>query len=637
MPVKRHATPTYTSRSWLPVLVISAGIALTSWIQLFTQNGVFYSEDSGLKALVARQLAQQIRSGSFPLDIALNLPATDWINSLWQDGLYPFTPPDVYAIGSQYFIASPFTFPLLNAPLYALIGDRGLYVIPLVSLWVLWLRFWQIGIRARWGTTSLCLSLITLIFASPLTLYGGMHQAHTLAVAIAFWGISSLIFPTGGWLSRFSVFCSGILIGLSVWLQPEFLYLVAAVSLLAIIGWLFPKWRLAPRFTSIKAFILIGSMFCVVGLFLTINYAIYGHPVGIQSPSAPFNTPFSALGTANFTDPPQMLSKLQQYFPIVWVASIVAFFSPELRRATVKVNPSKSSPLKGKRGQKKQSRYFERLGIRKTADSAIIPGRFALCLSLLFTLAVVLFVPTDADKSLWGPQHFLILIPLLSLVLAEQLKPNFFRTWGRQLVIVGAAIAFLFGSYLNTVQGAFLSNTSNSRIPLQANYEASIGAIATFQENPTQWIAVSQSSVAQQLWNALPNKTFFHTETIDQVKQLASELLNQNEREFLYACAPNLNCLVSQITGNDLNLPEGTHTLNMSFVGDYGPYPTYKVEIAELAEQNTEPVETSQPEEAQPEEAQSEESQPEQNQPEESQSEEDQLENADPIEAEAEA
>mgnify|MGYP001026532442 FL=1 len=575
MPANRRISSARLPWSLLPLAIVMLGVALTLWMQTFTQNGVLFSGDGGLKALIAQQLAQQLRTGSFPLDVALDLPAADWVKAVWQAGLYPFTPPFVYEVGARHFITFPFTFPLVSAPFYALLGDRGLYVVPLVSLWLIWIRFWQIGLRAGWGVASLCLGLIALIFASPLSLYGGTYWEHTLAVVLAFWGVSGLMFPKQAGLSRRRILGCGILIGLSVWFRPEFLCLVAATSLLALIGWLLPKWRIAPVLTLSKACILIASMACSVGVFFALNYAIYGHPLGIHAQQIVEESGVSnqlAQAKAGYE---QMLGALQQYFPLVWVVGVAAVLSVALKRSTVKENRLKSTQLKEPKGH-----YFERLGIRKTADSILIPSRFALALCLLFALSVPLIVPPGAGGKQWGPRFYLILMPLLSLVLAEQLRPHFFRAWGRRLLILAAAGAIALGIQLNTINGAFATFKDGSNTSLRANYEPIAPAIAAFQQQPLPWLAMSDEFVAQQLWSALPDKTFFRAETIEQVKQLATALIAQNESEFLYVCYPHRECLVPETAGNNLNLDDGTHRLNLMFLDDYGKYPVYKVEIA---------------------------------------------------------
>ena len=392
----------------LPGAIIFLGILLTLWIQTFTRDGVVFSGDGGLKALLAQQLSRQLAAGDLTLDMALQLPAADWVEAVWQQGLYPFTPPFVYEVGAKHFITFPFTFPLVSAPFYALLGDRGLYVVPLVALWSIWLRFWQIGRRAGWSMVTLCLGLVSLVFASPLTLYGGMYWEHTLAVALAFWGVSILLFAKDGVLangttaslgfSHSRLLAGGVLVGLAVWFRPEFLCLVAAIALLSIVGWLIPRWQLSPSLSFTQVLILIGSMVGSVGLFFVLNTSIYGHPLGIHAIQIVEESSLSTQIAQAKDGYQQMFGTLWRYFPVVIVVALAACLSPEFKKKSGQRDP--------------------------------VPARFALALSILFALSVPLIVPPGAGGKQWGPRFYLILVPLLSFVLAEQLRSSFFPYLG---------------------------------------------------------------------------------------------------------------------------------------------------------------------------------------------------------------
>ena len=563
----------------LPGLFVLGGVLLSLWLQIFSQGGVVFSGDGGLKALVAQHLAQQLRMGDFPLDVSLNLPAAEWVEALWDEGLYPFTTPYVYEVGSQHFITFPFTFPAVTAPFYALLGDRGMNIVPLVALWAIWGRFWQIGIRAGWSIGALCLGLVTLIFAAPLTLYGGMYWEHTLAVALAFWGVTALMFPaqpedrgvssTQTPLSNQRVLLSGVLIGLSVWFRPEFFCLVAAVGFLAVVGWLIPKWKLAPRFTFAQVCIFGLSMAFTLGLFFALNYGIYGYPLGIHGIQiVEESSPAEQLqeARASYT---LMWRRLLVYFPMVVLVGITAFITPELRRPQIKTNKFKTGKL---------TSALQRLGVAKRSLNDPMPARFALLLCLLFAIGVPLIVPPGAGGKQWGPRFYLILMPLLSLVLAEQLRPHFFRRWARLLVIALSTIVLILGIELNTFHGAFNTYEDGPSKSLAANYLPIAPAISALKEEPIEWIGMSDQHVAQQLWSALPEKTFFRTETVDKLKQLAAVIASQNENAFLYVCYPHKECPLPDTAASDLKLENGQQ-LTFNFLGDYGKYPLYRVEI----------------------------------------------------------
>jgi hypothetical protein len=541
---------------WLPSVIILAGIALTLWLQTFARNGVMFSGDGGLKALLAQQLAEQLKSGSFPLQMSLNLPSPDWVSRLWQQGLYPFTPPYVYAMGSQHFITFPFTFPAITAPFYALFGDRGLTVVPLLALWSIWGRFWQIGRRAKWDSLALCIGLVTLILASPLSLYGAMYWEHTLAVALAFWGVSALLFPRSPEsISRYRALGSGILIALAVWFRPEFLCLMVAVSLVAIASWLFPQWRLSRSLTWPKVLILIGAMACTVGVFFALNYGIYGHPLGIHAIQIVEESTVGSQVAQAKQSYQQMGLSLWRYFPIIIVIALAVLASPEFRGTTA--SPAISS-----------------------ATRAPVPTRFIVAVSILFMLIVPLIVPPGNGGKQWGPRFYLILVPLLSIVLSEQLRNHFFQAWARRIVLLGVAFALALGIHTNLVKGAFsaFKDDPTQSVSLMANYAPIAPAIAELNQQPLPWVAMSHQFVAQQLWSALPSKTFFLTENLTQLKQLATAIAQQKESEFLYVCYPHKDCPAPETPARELTLASG-QALKFKSLGTYGKYPLYKVEL----------------------------------------------------------
>jgi hypothetical protein len=580
----------------IPIAIILSGILLSLWLQIFTRNGVVFSGDGGLKALLAQQLAQQLSSGTFPPDFSISLTDTPWVSELWQQGLYPFTAPYVYEFGSRYFITFPFTFPAVSAPFYALFGDRGLYIVPLLALWTIWGRFWQIGRRARWDSLALCIGLVTLIVASPLTLYGAMYWEHTLAVALAFWGVSALLFPRvssrlsaiaphstpNQRLSNRRIIGSGILIALAVWFRPEFLCLVVAVSVAAIISWRLPQWRMSPPLTFTKVLVLIGAMAVTVGVFFALNYAIYSHPLGIHAIQIVEESTVASQIAQAQQSYQQMGLSLWRYFPAAGVVALAVVFSPELKRAALKT-PEELEPIAQAKTEVIGS--IPKISTRKAKLSKLpavpIPTRFILAVTILFMLSVPLIVPPGNGGKQWGPRFYLILVPLLSVVLSEQLRSYFFRDWARRMALLVTAVALVLGIHINTVQGAFSSfkDDQTQSVSLLANYAPIAPAIAQLAQQPLPWIAMSHQFVAQQLWSALPSKTFFLTENLTQLKQLATALTQQQESEFLYVCYPHRDCPAPQTPASELTLTSGA-ALRFESIGTYGKYPLYKVRIS---------------------------------------------------------
>ncbi|MFK8184684.1 MAG: hypothetical protein AB8B99_15040 [Phormidesmis sp.] len=579
MTVNSKSSSSALSKLAIPGVVFLLGILLTVWMQVFVSGGVFLGSDAGLKALLSQQIAGQLKAGSLPLDMSLT-PLTadagvaDWVTQLWSQGLAPITPPFAYPIGAQQFITFSFIFPLITAPFYALFGEPGFYVVPILALWATWGRFWQIGLRSEWDTASLSLGLFALIFASPLSLYGSTYWEQTLAVAFAFWGVTALLYPkktvlAPNYLPGTRLIVSGVLIGLSIWLRPEFLGLLIAAVVLAVIGWLLPKWRLIRPLSMVDTFVFIGSLLCTVCVFLAINFGIYGHPLGLHGLHlvdervviAPLQQAKSGYG--------QLLLSTWRYFPVATLAALAALCSPEFKRASLKT----ANRFKGFK-----TPNVEEIGIISPANNEPMPARAILVLCFFVALITPFVMPVGMAGKQWGPRLYLILVPLLSVVVAEQLRLGFFQNWARRIMLMGTAIALAFGIHMNTLNGAFnvYEDAQTQSTSLLANHVSVAPAIAQLKAQPATWVATNNPFVVQQFWGALPSKTFFRTDSLDAVKQLASVLAEQNEQTFLYVCGPYQTCDASS---DEITFVNG-NPLVFDFIGQFGRYPLYKVEIA---------------------------------------------------------
>lgn len=562
----------------IPSILFLLGMALTLWMLFFVSSGVFFGSDAGTKALLSQQIASQIKALSFPLDVSLTAqPAPEsWVNQLWDSGLYPITPPFSYELNAERFISFPFIFPLITAPFYALLGEPGLYVIPVLALWVVWGRFCQIGLRADWDSASLSLGLFTLIFASPLSLYGSTYWEQTVAIALAFWGISALLYPKKtvalrSHLSGTRLIISGVLIGLSVWFRPEFIGLLLAVAIVSKLGWLLPKWRLITPLSATDVFILIGSMVGTLSVFCALNYGIYGHPLGLHGQLL-LNETLAALSLQQAKlGYSQMLLGFWKYFPIAAVAIVAALCSPEFKRASLKT----TNRFKGFK-----TPNVESIGIVSPANHKPLPARALLIVCLLAALLIPLLIPAGLGGKQWGPRLYLALIPLLSVVVAEQLRVGFFQNWARRILLIGTAIALAFGIHMNTLNGAFnvYRDPDTRSTSLWANYVSVAPALAQIKEQSIPWIATSSPFVPQQFWSALPEKTFFYTKTLADVEQLANALNEQEESTFLFICSATQTCSIPEASPNDIILSSGGQ-VSFEALDQAGRYTLYKAEV----------------------------------------------------------
>ncbi|MBW4486344.1 MAG: hypothetical protein KME12_01000 [Trichocoleus desertorum ATA4-8-CV12] len=515
----------------IPLTVIFIGILFSLCLQALVPNDVFYSGDGGLKALLAKQFS----AGNFHFD--LRLPVNTWIQSLWDIGLYPFRPPFVYNVENRYFVTFPFTFPLVTAPFHALLGFRGLYVVPLVSTWVLWFSFYLACQRLKLGKISTSIALVVLIFTAPLSLYSAMYWEHTLAVALAFQGLAlALVPPVKGLSTRDAIF-SGALIGLAVWFRPEFLCLVGIMLV----------WLVATQTKQLKKFNFVGqkaiaiavSMMLSVAIFFGINLLVYQHPLGIHSVQIVEEFTLSQRLRTALDNLKQLLFSLTYYFPVVFFSLIytcLAFLGGKLKL---------------------------------TPKMQVI-----LLISILFVLAVPLIVPAGAGGKQWGPRFLLITVPLIALLVAMQLK-SLMQTHQRnlQLAFMGLLAVFgLVGLYINIFLGT---------VDLARNYQLTVPAVAGLRSQPSSIIAMSHEYVAQALAPSLPEKAFFLTEANQDVKQLSTTLLSQGYQKFLYVCYPYRDCNTPKASLDDLKFSHSNQPFTMQFsdLGKFGKYPIYEVSI----------------------------------------------------------
>ncbi|EAM51933.1 LA_3751/LA_3752 family putative glycosyltransferase [Crocosphaera watsonii WH 8501] len=275
--------------SWF---IIGAGVAFSLYLLGQVPNGVYFSGDGGLKAL----LAQQLGEGNLRIDLIT--PDAEWIHQLWENGLYPYEEPFVYYLNDRYYITFPYPFSLITAPFYTLFGERGLYFIPLVSTWLIWIGFNLYCRYVKLSPFQQCLAVFLLIFASNLTLYAGMYWEHTLAVLFCLIGMIILLIPRESVTVKEAIW-AGFFVGLSAWIRSEFLAMVATLTFLVgvmiilrlVSNKMFENNLDLPKLLNLdklsylgdKGWIFIVMMYGTVGLFFISNQIVYGHFLGIHA------------------------------------------------------------------------------------------------------------------------------------------------------------------------------------------------------------------------------------------------------------------------------------------------------------------------------------------------------------------
>jgi hypothetical protein len=448
------------------------------------RDGVFYTGDGGLKFALTRQFAE----GNLHPD--LRLPAEAWVVDLWNAGLYPLDRPFAYEIGGQRFVKDPIFFSLLTAPLYAAFGWPGLYVVPVASLWALWAVFILLARRLAVGPVTTSLALAGVVFASPLTLYGGIYWEHTLAVALAFAGIALL--ATNGEDRAWRAIGGGALVALSAWFRSEHYMLVAVVALLA------PgSRRLALGIRRIP--LVLAGLLAPMGALVALNLAVYGGPLGAHAlqVTEPLGL-WVRVANAGATLV-RLLTLLIEFFPLAAPAMALGIWVA-----------ARKDPV----------------------DSLPAPGRMLAWTSGLYAALVPAILPRpetggDGGKQ-WGPRFLLVLVPLI-LALAAMATRGFLRVRSRALRLSGVAVlaaTFVSGAYLNAWVGtrALAGDYAGRMLPL----------LEFLRRDPARLIAASEQFAPQEMMVLAPERRFFFVKSAEDLERLGVAALRHGESRLLF-------------------------------------------------------------------------------------------------------
>jgi hypothetical protein len=522
----------------LPIATIFAGILFSLYLQSQTPDGSFFSGDAGLKFLLTKQLS----NGEIQFNLDLN--PESWVNSLWQGGFYPFHSPFVYEISNQHYITFPFTFPLVSAPFYAIFGFRGLYILPLISTWAIWIFTYLVCQRFAIGVGITTAILISLIFASPLTIYSAIFWEHNLAIALAFGGLTILLGKSLKDLSAIAVLFSGISIGLSVWFREELLCLVLALFLISAFTLYFNLKNKSSL--NRKVIIFTASLLITVSLFFGANTLIYGHPLGAHS----FQVVESLSLVHRLRSALENFRKLSADFFYYFPATILSFIYLGI------------------------ACFNKRILLKKEAKIL-----FLIC--FIFTLTLPFILPAAQGISLesrtggkqWGPRFLLILIPLISTIVAIGLKELTKSTtpYLKYFTIAIFSTLLVFGLQLNSFAGRdFLAN-SQQVAPL-LNY---------LKQHPDRIIASSHQYVNQSLAMLFDQKSFFLAETSKELEKLSTALYQTGHEKFLYVCYPYRKCepALEMVGTTNINLEKDRYAIQFSNIGTFGKYPLYEVSV----------------------------------------------------------
>ncbi len=452
------------------LLVFAGGVLFSLYLQTLVQPDVFYSCDGGLKFLYTRQLAERGLAG---LRLDLDLRAPEWVQALWDAGMYPFEPPFVWESARRRYVEYPPFFSLLTAPLYRWFGFRGLYVVPLLSLWGAWLVLLLLGRRLGLGALRTAAALALCVFATPLTLYSAMYWEHTLALLLLVCGLSGLAAavtggsagtPHGG-----ASAAAGAVLGLSAWLRPE--HLLFCAILLALLFAL-PRGAVLP---SARRRFALGLVISIAAFFLW-NLATSGALLGWQGLQLTTSGTMPHLGSR--------LAVLAQTTRLLALTCPVAIAALALGF----------------------------VGFRRVSAF----DRLLLGLAVAFWLAMPLVFPNVGGLQ-WGARYLLPLAPIAALLAA--------RLAGHPAGLALVAAAGIAGAFVDCGSGV---------ADLARNYrERQTPAMELLRNSPVRCVLTNTQYVTMELTAAFGDKIFFVLRDPARIRDLAAGMARGGEREIL--------------------------------------------------------------------------------------------------------
>lgn len=319
------------------VILVAAFVAVVALTLLATQpHDVFWGPDSGNRYI---QLRTFLQTGGIAIDDAPH-------------AAHHFIPygPHIYSFYSP-------AFPLAAAPFFALLGDWGLFVLPLAGTLAIVILLSLLLERDYIPMT------LAAIFATPLLWYTLVFWEHTLPVALA---LGAYVLVT-----RERLALGGFVAALSVVFREEGYVMIVSVA----IALLLTRRRMLP--------FLGGALIALAPLWI-INWLTFGHPLGIHA------RVYASLGSVQLSN--------------WWVYLFEFTRIPITMRDTL---------------------YTQGL-------FPAVPLACAILLVLrrdLLTITIaagVLLTPLALNQAdfgiIWGPRHFLWLVPLMAVAAARALR-----------------------------------------------------------------------------------------------------------------------------------------------------------------------------------------------------------------------
>lgn len=463
---------TRKERSWflrLPVIIFVVACLFLGGLLSAVRPDVFFSGDGGLKYLVARQ----INSGNSA--VMLHPEGVEWVQQIWDKGFYPFKPPFVYEQGGNKIVSFPPFFQWLTAPLLKLFGNAGLYIIPAVSLLLLWGLFGRILYRLNIKQPVVAGALFCLFFCSPLTLYAAIYWEHTLAVLLGFGGIVFLVKPAR---SCTQAFILGCLTGLSAWLRPE-----ALLLWLLIVAMVLYNQVQQPEKTH--AYFAAGS-FVLVALFFVCNKALYGDFLGAHSYQLATRNSWREQLAQSFILLTHLNAKQFLFFPLSLLIYAMTCYA-----------------------------LIKKYAVPKECLQLVL-------ISISFSLIAPFLLPNGGGKQ-WGPRYFLFLIPPVLIAGAMLVDTVRFKRVTLLWLLVPVIV---YSLYLNSFSAY---NT------LRDDYAYRVKpCLQLLQQDGCTVLIVQNQFIAQEFAALFETRQIFLAENKQQYTQLATLLQAAGKQEWIF-------------------------------------------------------------------------------------------------------
>jgi hypothetical protein len=486
----------------LIALTLAAGFVLTIVLFMQTREGVFFLSDGGLRFLMTEQYAK----GKLSIYLLEEHPA--WVHRAWESGVDPFEPPTVYMQDGKHIVAFSMWFPLITAPFYTLFGFRGLYIIPTLSLWFLWIRLLVLGKRLKVNNLILWLGLVAFSLGSPMVVYGALFWEHTLTVLLVFFSIEFVLCAREHHYSLPAAVFMGFLSGLSTWFRYEaFLVIVPVMYYLYV-----RSWRKVKK--SEAAFIFSAA--AAIGLLFLINWKLYGSPLSMQFENISGTFGNSARYWFAYLVFLMLQKRLFYYYPLV-IFGLTAY-------PLLLFNKPKLDTL------------------------------FLLAMPLLIVFVTPLML-VDAGGKHWGVRYFYVMFPALIVVIMLALEvvrrqPAHWLRWGLSMLF---AASLLLSTFHNSVTGS---------IHISEDYAGRVRpSLAYLRSSPIQDIAVGHRVMAEELAFLYHSRNFFTVLNDDEMSTLGQALAEQGIDQFIFLTTPQYYVPPGELDATDI----GRHPLRLTF------------------------------------------------------------------------